>query len=121
MNPPVFTILNASATVKALLGTNPLKVFPWSEAPQNTTPPYATYGVYNGNPQNTMDQVPQIDNLGTQVDIWASSVASCLQCALAVRNALEPHAHMTSTESYERDPETNLFRTRMDFDFFTAR
>ncbi len=121
MIPPVFTILNASNPVKALLGNKPLRVFPFGSAPPNVARPYATYSTVNGLPENYLGQVPDIDNIGTQVDIWADTVASCNSVAETVRDALEPHAHMTSFAGSERDFETNLFRCRMDFDFFEGR
>lgn len=121
MIPPVFTILNADNAVKALLGSNPLRVFPWGEAPPDVQVPYATYGVFNANPQNTMDGVPQVDILGTQIDVWGKTVDSVKNCAVAIRNALETQAHMVGIDNSQRDPETKLFRSRMDFDFFTNR
>ena len=121
MIPPVFTLLNASSAVKALLGSSPLRVYPWGEAPQTTAKPYATYIVFNGQPENTHGDTPDMDALSTQVDIWATSCSSCLSVAEAVRDALEPYAHMTSFSSSAPDEETALFRQRMDFDFFDER
>lgn len=120
-NPSLFTILNASTSVKALLGSAPLRVYPWGRAPQNAALPYATYGVFNGNPENYLGQVPDIDNAGTQVNIWAKTGASCDACFLAVRNALEPNAHMTSFATPDLDAETDLYTARLDFDFWEAR
>ena len=121
MIPPIFTLLSASSSVKALLGTSPLRVFPWGEAPQTTLKPYATYIVYSGQPENTQGETPEMDSLSTQVDVWAESVSSCVSVAEAVRDALEPYAHMTNFSSASPDEETGLFRQRMDFDFFEAR
>lgn len=121
MNPPLFTILNASAPVKALLGTSPLRVFPWGEAPPAVTKPYAVYAVFNGLPENTMDQTPLLDNLGTQINVYGVSVASCQSAAEAIRDALEPEAHMVNFSNPVPDTETKLFLARMDFDFFTER
>lgn len=121
MIPPVFDILKASTAVKALVGNNPVRVFPFGSAPQNVTRPYATYSVFNGQPENYLDQVPDIDNMGTQIDVWADSVSSCEAVSVAIRNALEPSAHMTSFSGNDRDPETRLFHCRMDFDFFEGR
>lgn len=121
MIPPLFEILNASVPVKLILGNKPLRVFPWGQAPQNVTIPYATYGVFNGNPENSLGEVPSIDRLGTQVDVWAKDTDSLLACSVAIRNAIEPHAHMISVDNFDRSPETGLYRCRMDFDFFTAR
>ena len=121
MIPPVFSILNASSAVKALLGTSPLRVFPWGEAPQTTKKPYATYIVYNGQPENTHGESPEMDALSTQVDVWAESVSSCASVAEAIRDELEPYAHMTNFSSAAPEEETGLFRQRMDFDFFETR
>lgn len=121
MIPSLFTILNDNNTVKGLLGSSPLRVFPWGEAPPNVTKPYATYGVFSGNPVNTMGETPQIDIDGTQVDVWGLTGSSVLSVANAIRNALQTYAHMTSYENSGRDEETKLFHCRMDFDFFTSR
>lgn len=121
MNPPIFSILNASAPVKALLGSGPLRVFPWGRAPQNVKLPYAVYGIYNANPENYLDSLPDIDNKGTQVNIYASDADSLEACFAAVRNALEPHAHMTSFATPDQDADTNLYSCRMEFDFWDGR
>ncbi|WP_460640109.1 DUF3168 domain-containing protein [Larkinella harenae] len=121
MIPKLFPVLLASPPVTALLGLNPLRVFPWGEAPQNVAYPYATYGVFNGVPENYMDQVPDLDRLGTQVDVWAKTSESCQQSAVAIRNALEPIGHMTSISNMERDPQTKSYRLRLEFDFYTTR
>jgi hypothetical protein len=100
---------------------NVLRVYPWGEAPENVARPYATYGVYNGVPENYLGQVPDVDNLGTQIDVWADTAASGNACAIAIRDSLEPHAHMTSFAANERDGETKLYRCRMSFDFYKER
>jgi hypothetical protein len=121
MNPTLFTILKATPAVTALLGTPILRVFPWGRAPQNVVKPYATYGVFNGNPENYLGQVPDMDNAGTQLNIWAESAASCDACFNAVRDALEPHAHMTNYATPDLDADTNLYSARMEFDFWEPR
>ena len=121
MNPPLFSILNASAPVKALLGANPLRVFPWGRAPQNVAKPYAVYVVYNALPENYLGQVPDIDNKAVQINIYAENSASLESCFTVVRDALELHAHMTSFASPDLDADTNLYSCRMEFDFWDAR
>lgn len=118
MMSPVFNILNNSAPVKALLGTSPLRVFPWGQAPPNSVKPYATYGVFNGNPENYLDCPADIDRLGTQIDIWASSGRSCEDCFNAIRTALEGIGHLIGFQSALRDSETQLYTARMEFDFW---
>ena len=121
MMPPIFQTLKATAAVTALLGTKPLRFYPWGQAPQNPTKPYATYGVFNGNPENYLDRTPDIDNMGTQIDIWATTGKSCDDCFIALRDALEPLGHMITFQSATKDPETQLYTARMEFDFWTPR
>lgn len=121
MNHKLFPILNASTTVKNLLGSNPLRVYPFGRAPQNTAKPYAVYSVYNANPENYLGQVPDIDNKGTQIDIYAETAQSAESCFVAIRNALEPSAHMTSFSTIGVEENTNLYNVRMEFDFWEER
>lgn len=120
MNPDLFPILMADATVTGLLG-NPPKVYPWGRAPQDVQVPYVVYGVYNGNPENYLDRVPDIDNKGTQIDIYDSDPLRCESIALAIRNALEPDAHMTSFATPDRESETDFYSCRLEFDFWENR
>lgn len=121
MNPDLFPLLNASNAVKALLGSTPLRVFPWSRAPQNVKKPYAVYAVYNGNPENYLDRAPDIDNKGTQLNIYADSAKSLEDCFIAVRDVLEQHAHMTSFSTPALDADTDLYSCTMEFDFWDER
>lgn len=124
MIPPVFQILSVDPTAIMYLGGDsgqPMRVFPFGEAPEKTLLPYVTYTIFSGIPQNTIDKTPQIDNLGTQIDIWAKTANSALDVAAAVRDALEPYAHMVGLGSTLRDPDTKNYRVRLDFDFFTER
>jgi hypothetical protein len=121
MIPPVFEILAADPDISDLLGTSPVRVYPFGEAPEKVTRPYATYSVFNGVPENYITGRSDMDNIGTQIDVWSESSDNCNAIAETIRAALEDYAHMTGWASNERDPETQLFRTRMDFDFFKAR
>lgn len=121
MNPPLFITLSNTPAVTALLGVSPLRVYPWGEAPQNSPRPYATYGVYNGLSENYLDRVPDIDNLGTQIDIWAETGVSCNACFVAIRDAIEPIAHVTGFQAAIKDEETQLYHSRLEVDFWTPR
>lgn len=120
MTPTIFQIISATTSVTDLLGTNPVRFFPWDQAPEKSGKPYATY-TYQGLPENTMDKVPQIDDFDTQVDVWAQTGAECLNVAIAIRDVVEPLAHMTSFGQALREPGTELYRLRMNFDIFTPR
>lgn len=123
MIPPVFTTLKDVPAIVVILADadGTLRITPWEEAPQDTLKPYVTYTVYNGIPENTLDKVPEVDNLGTQVDVWAPTGDACVQLAILVRDALEPVGHMIEVGAMEKDTETKLYRLRMSFDFFTFR
>jgi len=121
ITPNIRDILLASPAVVLLLGSKPLRFFPWSEAPEKTVKPYATYGTYSGAPNNYLATTADIDGLGTQIDIWSETVASCEDCFEAIRDALEPIGHLTSFQGVTRDPETRLYNARMEFDFWQAR
>lgn len=121
MNPDLFPILDASVDVKLRFGANPLRIYPWDRAPENPRKPYAVYGVYNANPENYLDSVPDIDNKGTQIQIYADTGDSCEKCYKAIRDTLEPHAHMLSFSTPSLDTNTNLYVARMEFDFWESR
>jgi len=121
MIPPIFNILSDNQTLTNLIGNSPVRAFPFGEAPPNVEYPYITWHVFSGLPENTLDRAPLLDVLSTQVDVWAKTLSSCLDVASLVRDALEPHAHMTGIGSQERDTDTRNYRVRLDFDFFTER
>lgn len=121
MNPNLFPLLNASPTVKSLLGENPLRVYPYGKAPDEVLKPYAVYSVYNANPENYLDCTPDIDNKGTQISIYAETSSDLESCYNAVRDVLEPHAYMSSFSTPDIDADTDLFSCRMEFDFWDER
>lgn len=118
---PLFNILKQSTPVKLLLGSNPLRVYPWGEAPDKPRKPYAVYGTYNGIPENYLGNLPDIDNNGVQIDIYAETSESCMNCFKAIRNALELTNHMTSYSTPARDSVTENYNARLEFDLWEAR
>lgn len=120
MLPPVFATLKASATVKNMVGTNPPRIYRHGEAPQNVTDPYITWFA-TPTPENTLSETPKVDRVGVQVDCWHRTDAGVEQLAVAARDAIEPHAHMTATVIDHREPETRLYRISMQFDWWLSR
>jgi len=121
MNPDIFPILNASTAVRLQLGSNPLRFYPWDRAPQNVKKPYAVYTVYNAVPENYLGNLPDIDNKGTQINIYAETAEKLNLCFLAVRDALEPYGHMLNYSTPALDADTDLYSCRMEFDFWENR
>lgn len=122
MIPPVFDVLSASTTVKSHLGEPPnMRLYPFGEATQNTLKPYATWQLISGVPENYLGNLPDADDYRTQIDVWALTQASALAVAKAIRDAIEPHAHITNAGNTGRDPETKNFRYMLDVEFITDR
>ena len=93
MFPPVFQTLKAAQAVKDIVGTNPPRIFRHGRAPQDNTRPYVTWLVF-GTPENQLSGTPPVDRVSVQVDAWHQTDAGVVLLAEAIRDAIEPHAHM---------------------------
>jgi hypothetical protein len=123
MLPGVFQVLMASVAVRNFVvttGTTP-RIFRAGDAPQDVTRPYITWQLVSGTPENNLSELPPFDRQSVQVDCWHPADRSIDDMASAVRDAIEPVAHMTSVLLNNRDPETRLYRIAMQFDFFNGR
>ena len=120
MLPPIFTWLKASNAVKAIIGTTP-RAFRHGDAPQDTTKPYVTWNLITGVPDNVLNTVPPSDRYTVQVDCWHQTDKGVEDLAKAVRNAIEPYAHMTGMPVNEREKETKLYRIALQFDVLQSR
>lgn len=121
MLPPVFQTLKASSAVKAIVGTNPPRIYRHGSAPQDTTKPYITWFVVSGLPENNLSDLPPVDAITVQVDCWHPTDAGIESMAEAVRDAIEPYAHMTGMPVNLREPETKLYRIALEFDWWLSR
>lgn len=121
MLPPVFQTLKASAEVKAIVGTNPPRIFAHSEAPEDSQKPYITWQLISDVPENNLSDLPPTDRATVQVDCWHQTGAGVVLLARAARDAIEPSAHMTGIPIDLREPETKLFRIGLQFDWFVDR
>lgn len=121
MYPPIFALAFASAAVKALLGTNPLRFYQFGDAPQGVTKPYAVWQTITGSPENYLGNAPDVDRYTVQVDVYASSADSARACAEALRDAVEPAAHIVGWRGERRDPTTKNFNYSFDVEFHVKR
>lgn len=121
MYPPLFEICKANGPVQSALGNNPMRLYPFGQAPPNVAKPYAVFQGVFGNPENFLNQLPVEDSYGVQVDVYAISATSARDTAKAIRNALEPHAHITSWRGESRDTETTNYSYGFDVSFITER
>ena len=120
--PPVFEICAQSAEVGELLGTAPLRLWPFGDAPQsNATLPYAVWQTITGSPENYITGLPDIDSWTLQVDVYAQTATSARAVARALRDAIEPNAHIIAWRGESIEAETRNYRSSFDVDWFTQR
>jgi hypothetical protein len=121
MLPPIFATLKASVAVKDIVGTNPPRIYRHGAAPQQVTKPYVTWSAIGADPQNHLSGTPPTDRVSVQIDCWHDTDAGVELLATAVRDAMEPVAHMTGIVVNSRDAETKLYRIGMQFDYWLDR
>lgn len=120
MLPPVFRILKAAPAVTAIVGAEP-RIYRHDAAPQDVDRPYVTWFLVTGTPENELSDVPGMDRIAFQVDCWHQQDGGIEDLAQAVRDAIEPHAHMTAIVVNGYEPETKLYRIGMQFDYWLPR
>lgn len=124
MLPAIFPLLDV-APVRALVGSNPVRVYRHGSAPQKVVAPYVTWFLVTGNPENALDELPRIDRQEVQIDCWSDNTGQGAKdietLAQAVRDAIEPHYHMTAIVADGRDPDTDRYRIGMTFTIWNHR
>lgn len=121
MIPPVFQIIAASAECRTYLGQNPTRLYPFGEAPQGVQQTYAVYQMVTSVPANYLGKLPDIDDARIQIDVYAASQSTAKAAATAIRDAIEPHAHMLNASDRGRDSQTRNYGFLLEFEFFTDR
>ncbi len=119
--PPVFTVLAATSAVTAIVGTNPVRVFPAGDIPQGQLLPAVTWQGVGGLPYNLLSDRPPADHQRIQIDCWAHEFGTAENLGDEVRYALEPFGYCIAVNtSTDYDPETKRFRVSFDFNFITS-
>lgn len=121
MFPPVFTIASASDSVKAVFGAATVRIFPFGNAPDNVPRPYAVWQIISGAPVNYISNTPDMDGFLTQIDVYAETASAARAGAMALRDAIEQHAHIVSWRGESRDSETKHYRYSFDINFLIER
>lgn len=121
MYPPIFEVCKASAAVVALLGSKPVRLYPFGGAPQDVVKPYAVWQQVGGAPENYLAGRPDVDAYTLQVDVYADSAAIARAVAAAIRDAIELRASIVAWRGESRDPETKNYRSSFDVDWFVHR
>lgn len=118
---PVFSVCAASPAVTALLGTDPLRLYPFGLQDDAVVYPYVVWQNISGSPENYLAQRPDVDSFTLQVDAYANTVDEVLAVAAALRDAIEPHAHITCWGDQTRDSDTRRYRYSFDVDWIVPR
>lgn len=121
MLPDVFQTLKASAAVKDIVGTNPPRIYRHGNAPQDASRPYVVWFMVAVDPHNNLSDLPPGDRVLVQLDCYHQTDAGVVLLAQAVRDAIEPRAHMTGMPVNLREPDSRLFRIALTFDWFVDR
>lgn len=121
MYPPINAICVANAGVQAVLGTSPTRFYPFGESVQSGAKPYAAWQVIGGSPENFINQAPDMDLFSLQVDAYATTATAARAVAQALRDAIEPYAHIVAWRGESREPDTKLYRYSFDVDWWVPR
>ena len=121
MYAPIFETVVADPAVTALLGSPITRLWPFGEAPEDLAKPYAVWQQIAGTPGNYINQTPDIDSYMLQVDVYADTATSVRAVAKALRNAIEPNAHITAWRGESKDVPTGLYRYSFDLVWWTPR
>ena len=118
MLPPVYATLHGSAAVAALVSD---RIYAHGAAPQTVVKPYVTWQLIAGVPLNNLSDLPPGDQMTVQVDCWHTTADGIEALATAVRDAIEPVAHVTGVVVNLREPATLLYRIGMQADWWLTR
>lgn len=121
MLPPIQEVVMNDPAVRVLLGNDPTRFYSFGSAPEGETRPYATWQIVNGTPENYINDRPDIDDMGVQVDIYALTMVEAVAVAEKIRDAIEDQSHITLWRGMGKDEATRLYRFLFISDWLTAR
>ena len=121
MYPPIFATCAADSSVTALIGSSPVRLYPFDDAPQGVQKPYVVWQTIGGNPENYLGSLPDVDRFALQVDVYADSASEARAVAQAVRDAVEPVSYITRWGGETRDQETRDYRYSFDISWHVIR
>ncbi|WP_455424903.1 DUF3168 domain-containing protein [Dryocola sp. LX212] len=121
MIPPIFAVCSASDVVKSMLGTSPVRLYPFGLQDDVVTYPYAVWQNISGQPDNYLGQRPDVDRYSIQVDVYADTPVQAMNTARALRDAIEGEAYITRWGDQTRDQETKRYRYSFDVDWIVSR
>ena len=118
---PIFAVCAADAGVRALLGVIPHRLYPFGEAPEGVTKPYAVWQLITGSPENYLAGRPDLDGYTLQVDVYADTATSARAVTDAISRAIELQAYIVRWGGESTDTATKLYRSSFDIDWLVPR
>ncbi len=86
---PIFAVCAASQAVRDLLGSTPVRLYPFGMQDDNIVYPYAVWQNVAGFPENYLNQRPDADHYSLQVDVYGDTDTDVIAVARALRDAIE--------------------------------
>jgi hypothetical protein len=121
MQTTLFYLCADNTAVKNLLGTAPVRLYPFGTAPQKVVKPYSVYQTISGSPENLLSGAPDIDGIMQQVDVYATTAGQATSVAAAIRAAIELNCYVTGFRDWPKDQETGNYRYTLTLDWLIAR
>jgi len=118
---PIFSVCSQDKTLQQLLGSSPIRLYPFGEHFGNVVYPYAVWQGIGGSPENYLGNRPDIDRFGIQIDVYASTAKEATSVATAIRDAVEGAAYVTRWGQQTMDSETKKYRYSFDVDWLVHR
>lgn len=118
MYAPVHATLIADSTVLGYVGT---EIYRHDDAAAERSGDYLTWSVIL-TPENELSDIPGIDRQTVTVNVWSDDDARVELIARAVRDAMEPIAHMIGSPVDNRDRGVSKkYRIALQFDWWYPR
>lgn len=120
MLPPIYQLLKSSVAVTSIVNSTNIYFI---ECPENINPstPYIVWNSPDIEPENELSNVPDIDRVNIHINCYHSDQKLSVELAKAIRNAIEPSAHMLNAFLNERDVKTKMYNYVLVFDYFLSR
>ncbi|EBL6882863.1 MULTISPECIES: tail completion protein gp17 [Enterobacteriaceae] len=119
---PIFPVCASSPEVTALLGSNPVRIYPFGIQDDNVVYPYAVWqNLPGGGPENYLNQRPDADKFSLQIDVYADTADEAMLAAQAIIYAIELKANIVRYGPQDRDESTLKYRYSFDVDWIVNR
>ena len=76
--------------------------------------PYVCWQTITANPEQYLDDASDMDDVYVQIDIYANEKDQTRLLARLIRSVIEDQCYIETYTGIERDPETALYRIRID-------